>query len=150
LVSVRGAGLRFELRQADPAMVEALQPLRPHQLRERLVLPELQADAVTDLIIQPRNGVPDLFSRQADGDWPADEAPVVNAFVRALQRAAVSEWRGPLTKDLGPQDFDSTVTLSTGSDTWTIRLRQDGLVAVLERSLVGVLDNRSRREVMEQ
>jgi len=116
----------------------------------RDVLPELAASRVTDLIIQPREGAPDIYSK-VDGRWPGSDAEraEIAAFIDALLAARVEEWR-PLDARDDRQHYDSTITLAAGKNQYSLRLREDGMVAVLGRELAGRLDQRSRAEVLAE
>lgn len=146
LVTVERGGLRFDLRERDPRVLQLLRELAPHHLRDRHLLPELDPEDISDLIIQPRAGAPEIYTR-SDGEWPADERAEIEALLDGLLSARVEEWRGPLDERDQREQYDSTVTIAAGEHQHTLRLRADGMVAVLGRDLAGPLDAASRRKV---
>lgn len=149
-IAVRGQGLRFELNRDDPRVRQLADQLRAHHLRDRQVIPGLVASRVSDLIIQPREGAPDIYTR-VDGRWPGSEAEraEIAAFLDALLSAQVEEWR-PIDQRDEREHYDSTVTLAAGERQYTLRLREDGMVVALGRGLAGRLDGPSRAEVLSQ
>jgi len=148
LVTVESEGLRFELTHEDPRIVAVVQQLRPHHLRQRALLGDVDASEVDAVIIQPAEGAPDIYSRDDSGAWPADSRAAVESFVQSLTTARVAEWTG--ASDHAETDYDSTIALSVGSRNFTLHLRADGRVAVVERNLTGILDETSRREVLAE
>ena len=144
-------------RISPPQLPALLRDLRPHDLRNRRLLPDFDPNTVLGLVIQPSDAPPEFYHRQSsDVPWPDDEAEPIDILLSNLGRARVSAWDGDASLSDG-QVYDCTFIISdlvTDSDgicrnrTTTLRMMANGRISIPERRLSGILDERSREDIV--
>lgn len=145
VAAVAVGSLRCETRTPHPDL-ERLASVEAWRLFDRRLLAGVSPDEVTGLVITPQRAAPEIYSRDSNGDWPAEDASDISYLVEGLCQARVSDWHQPRVSE---DNWDATITVATNRGT-SIRLRlaADGRVGVIERQLSGQLDNASFRALM--
>ncbi len=134
-----------------------LEDLRPHDLRDRRLLPAFDPDTVIGLVIQPSDAPPEFYHRQdQSAAWPEDEAEHIDILLSNLSRARVTTWDGDASLSDG-RIYDCTFIISdivsddegtTRNRTTSLRMMANGRVSIPERRLSGTLNERSREEIV--
>ncbi len=140
----------FALHHRHPELVERLRGLALRDLRSRALVPGLAAATVSGLVIQPSEALPEFYDRDPESGWPAEYAKDITRLLDALGEARVQSWTGTVDPEAAPERvYDCTfiVSLLSGA-TYTLRMLQDGTVAIPERGLTGELEPASRRAVI--
>jgi len=146
LLDVRSGELRFTLDGSVAGLAQLAERLKPLHLRDHRLLPGLDPEQVSFVIITPVDGIPQQHEQGPDG-W----SDAVGDFLHALAEARVEQWTSAIAADQArASDYQSSITLATPQGPLTVRLRSDGSVAVPQRGLRGVLDTSSKRRVLEQ
>jgi len=143
LVVERGE-LRYTREHGGGELADLLRAHPPLQLRHRYLLPDLEPDAVTTLVYQPRSESALHFSRAPGEPWPASERAAAEAFLGVLAGARVERWTGRVDVDAEP-DTSHWISIATTDGHHKIHVHRDGRVVIPERQLVGRLTARSRR-----
>ncbi|MFW5859198.1 MAG: hypothetical protein ACOCYP_04175 [Planctomycetota bacterium] len=140
----------FALHHRHPELVERLAGLKLRDLRSRALIPGLGTATVTGLVIQPRDALPEFYDRDPESGWPEEYAKDITQLLDALGDARVHAWTDTVDPTAAPERvYDCTfiVSLESGA-TYTLRMLQDGTVAIPERGLTGELTPASRKAVI--
>ena len=136
----------------DP-YAQQLAALQPFQFSDKSLLPNFAIDQVTNLIFTPKNGAPDMFSRDPSADWTIADAEMIVDFLQRIKQSEVVQWHQrakPTEQKSLAWDAVIFIGLSSGEPpSFTIRLRADGTVAIDQRQLIGQLSPASMQDLLE-
>lgn len=149
-IMVEHAGERCGPAVGDARLNQFLAQLKPWHLRDRRLLPDLSAAAVTGLVFAPQDGAPQVYSREAVAAWPPEYAAELTLFLDRLLSAGVERWTGSCTADAAPPfTAEASISLATVDAQYTLRLDAQGQVQIPQRGLIGQLDATAVKRLLE-
>lgn len=105
-----------------------------------------QVNDIHALVIQGREGAPDIFSQADDGSWDVDPETnqATKKFISALNAARVKKWSAAYQSQTA---WTSTLTVAIGDKRLILRKNDDGLIGIPERNVQGYLDRDSAADL---
>ena len=143
--TIREGSLKFQI-PTNQQTSELAKSLAHYKFVDPRILPNKDSSHVSGLVIQRQGEAPQLFQKNAHGEWDLDPEThaEIKDFIEALSAARVRTWTSSYNANLA---WTSTLTLAIGESRLVIQKTDEHFIGIKAYNAQGYLDQNSIKDL---